>query len=134
MRYRVLLVDDHAAFRAAARALLSADGFEVVAEAATAREALLAVQGTRLDLVLLDVRLPGRDGIDAAADIALLPHPPHVVLVSSRPASAYGSRLRAAPVRGFLTKADLGGRELRRLLGEQRVEHGPAESPAGPER
>ena len=116
MGSRVLVVDDHAGFRTAARALLEAAGFDVVGEAGTADEALTATVLARPDLVLLDVRLPGRDGIDVAAELARLDRPPAVVLISSRPAAVYGDRLRRAPVRGFLAKADLDGAALRRLL------------------
>ena len=106
MACRVLVVDDHPAFRAAAAALLAADGFDVVAEASTAAEAVHLARTLELDLVLLDVRLPDRDGIEVAAELAGLPHPPPVVLVSSRPARDLGQRLQRAPVLGFLAKAE----------------------------
>lgn len=116
MGSRVLVVDDHAGFRAAARALLEAAGFEVVGEAACGEEAVRATRHSQPDVVLLDVRLPGRDGIEVADDLARLRPRPAVVLVSSRPAGVYGDRLRRAPVTGFLGKSELGGAALRRLL------------------
>lgn len=116
MGARVLVVDDHPGFRAAARALLVADGFDVVAEAGTAAGALEAVRLHRPDLVLLDIRLPDVDGIDLAEELSRLSPRPQVVLVSTRAASVYGPRLREAPVRGFLPKAELSGAELRRLV------------------
>lgn len=112
------MVDDSAEFRSAARALLEAEGYAVVAETARADETMRAVGETAPDLVLLDVRLVGQDGISLAGDLALLSRPPQVVLVSSRPASAYGERLRQAPVRGFLAKEELSGAALRRLVGD----------------
>ena len=60
----VLIVDDHAGFRHAARALLEADGFRVVGESATGGEGLAAAELLRPDLVLLDVGLPDIDGIE----------------------------------------------------------------------
>ncbi len=119
MGSRVLLVDDHAAFRAAAQALLQAEGFDVVADVGTAIEALKAVRRHHPDVVLLDVRLPDEDGITLAGHLAVLHPRPEVVLLSSRPASVYGSRLRAAPARGFLVKSELSGAALSRLLSEQ---------------
>ena len=64
MPQTVLIVDDHAGFRLAARALLEADGFDVVGESATGNEGLEAVGRLRPDLVLLDVGLPDIDGIE----------------------------------------------------------------------
>jgi DNA-binding NarL/FixJ family response regulator len=114
--HTVLVVDDHAEFRTSARALLVADGFEVVGEAGTGAEAIHAVRLLSPDVVLLDVKLPDVDGIAVAESMALLPDPPLVVLVSSRDRAAYGARLLNAPVRGFLAKSDLSGASLRRLL------------------
>src|SRR5687767_153188 len=54
---KVLIVDDHAGFRASARRMLEADGFEVVAEAGSGAEALQAAEAWRPELVLLDVHL-----------------------------------------------------------------------------
>ena len=113
---RVLVVDDHAAFRAAAVALLEAEGLVVVAEAATAGQATALAEQHRPDVVVLDIRLPDGDGFSVAEDLARLPHPPAVVLVSSREASSYGSRLPAPGSRGFLTKSQLSGAALLGLL------------------
>ena len=118
MGHTVLVVDDHADFRSAARALLEAEGFEVVGQAATGADALAANDELRPDLVLLDIRLPDTDGLAVAELLAALMDPPEVVLVSSREASVYGSRLRASPARGFLVKAELSGDALRRLLAD----------------
>jgi DNA-binding NarL/FixJ family response regulator len=113
----VLIVDDHAEFRTTARALLEADGFDVVGEAADGDEAVGAVATLRPAVVLLDVQLPGRDGIAVAEDLAAAVHPPAVVLISSRQAAVYGSRLRDARARGFIAKSELSGRALASVLG-----------------
>ena len=112
----MLIVDDHAEFRTSARALLEAEGFDVVGEAADGAEAVGAVASLRPAVVLLDVQLPGRDGIDIAADLAATPDPPAVVLVSSRQATVYGPRLARSPALGFIAKSDLTGAALASVL------------------
>jgi CheY-like chemotaxis protein len=82
MRATVLIVDDHASFRTSARALLQAEG-DVVGEAADGEEALEAVVKLRPDVVLLDIQLPGLDGLTIAERLAVVPNPPAVVLISS---------------------------------------------------
>jgi DNA-binding NarL/FixJ family response regulator len=112
----VLLVDDHAEFRAAAGRLLEAEGFIVVGKAATGTEAARVAAQVRPDVVLLDIMLPDGDGFAVAERLARLPEAPQVVLVSSRDAAAYGARLRRTPARGFLAKGELTGVALRALL------------------
>ena len=67
---RVLIVDDHEGFRAAAHALLEAEGFVVVGEAGDGPGAVEAVGRLRPDVVLLDVQLPGIDGFGVAELLA----------------------------------------------------------------
>jgi DNA-binding NarL/FixJ family response regulator len=117
MRPTVLIVDDHAAFRASARALLHAEGFEVVGEAADGAEAVEAVAVIRPEIVLLDIQLPDVDGLTVAEQLATAPDPPAVVLISSRDAAAYGPRLRDTPARGFIAKSGLSGEALAALIG-----------------
>jgi DNA-binding NarL/FixJ family response regulator len=116
MRKTVLIVDDHEDFRESARALLEAEGFTVVGVAADGIDALAAVERLRPDIVLLDVQLPDVDGFAVAERLALAPDPPQVVLVSSRDASVYGARLRAARAHGFIPKAELSGVSLAALV------------------
>ena len=113
----LLIVDDHQEFRASARALLEADGFVVVGEAADGEEALASVARLRPDVVLLDIALPELDGFMVAERLAASDQAPAVVLVSSRERSAYGGRLETVPVRGFLSKRELSGRALAALVG-----------------
>jgi DNA-binding NarL/FixJ family response regulator len=112
----VLIVDDHDGFRAGARALLEADGFEVVGEAADGETALEAVFRLRPDVVLLDVQLPGLDGFAVAERLAAERDPPAVVLISSRAADAYRRQLATSPARGFIAKGELSGECLAGLL------------------
>ncbi len=104
---RVLVVDDHPGFRAAARRLLDAPGYEVVGEAETGEAALEAARWLHPDLVLLDVQLPGIDGFAVAERLSLTETPPVVVLLSNRPRSAYRRRLQNAPAAGFISKPEL---------------------------
>ena len=92
MEWTVLIVDDHPGFRSAARALLEADGFEVVGEAADGESGLAAAARLRPGLVVLDVQLPDLDGFEVARRLAHAGDPPVVVLVSSRDRSAYRGR------------------------------------------
>lgn len=116
MRPTVLIVDDHEAFRTSARAMLEADGFDVVGESADGNDALMAVASLRPSVVLLDIQLPGIDGFAVAARLAERTDPPAVVLISSRDAAAYGPRLRHAHSRGFITKSELSGKALAALI------------------
>jgi DNA-binding NarL/FixJ family response regulator len=109
MTTTVLIVDDHADFRTSARALLEAEGFAVIGEASDGREALAAVTTLRPAVILLDIQLRGPDGLEIAERIAEAPHPPAVVLISSRDAAAYGARLARAPALGFIAKSELSG-------------------------
>lgn len=117
MRTTVLIVDDHLDFRESAKALLEAEGFAVVAAVADGVDALVAIERLRPEVVLLDIQLPGEDGFAIAERLAATPQPPHVVLISSREAAAYGPRLDAAPARGFIPKRELSGAAIAALLG-----------------
>jgi DNA-binding NarL/FixJ family response regulator len=105
----LVIVDDHAPFRAAARATLEADGFEVIGEASDATGAVAAVRILRPQIVLVDIGLPGRDGFSVAAALARGRRPPTIVLISSRDESDYGDLVARSGAAGFVAKADLTG-------------------------
>jgi DNA-binding NarL/FixJ family response regulator len=111
-----LLVDDHAAFRQQARALLESEGLTIVGEAEDGQTALAAVRELRPDVVLLDIGLPDVDGFAVAERLADVQPPPRVVLISSRDAATYGPRLTASPSIGFLRKDDLSAAAVTSLL------------------
>jgi DNA-binding NarL/FixJ family response regulator len=113
----VLIVDDHPSFRATARALLEAEGFDVVGEAADGAEALALAAQTHPQVVLLDVQLPDIDGFAVAAKLTANGNSPAVVLVSSRDGSDFGSLVEDSGARGFVPKAELSGERLAALLG-----------------
>lgn len=117
MRRTVLIVDDHEAFRESASALLEAEGFAVVGEAADGGAAITEAERLRPQVVLLDIQLPDIDGFAVAERLSAVPDPPRVVLISSREASSYGPRLDATPARGFISKRELSGASLTALVG-----------------
>jgi DNA-binding NarL/FixJ family response regulator len=117
MRRTVLIVDDHAAFRSAARALLQAAGFDVVGEAADGTSALAAVSELRPEIVLLDVQLPDIDGFAVAERLAEGGAPPAIVLTSSRSAATVRWRLARNPAWSFIPKSELSGETLAAAAG-----------------
>jgi DNA-binding NarL/FixJ family response regulator len=116
MLRRVLIVDDHAGFRAAARLVLEAETYDVVGEAPDGETALSAARALAPDLVLLDIQLPGLDGFEVAARLAADPDPPDVVLVSTLDEDEVELRLDRGHVRGFLPKDQLSAPALEALL------------------
>jgi DNA-binding NarL/FixJ family response regulator len=115
MPIRVLIVDDDAAYRAAARHVLAAKGLVVAGEAATLEEGRRSVAALRPDAVLLDVGLPDGSGVHLAAELAGAAGPPRVLLTSTD-ASAVTRRLLARCGARFVPKADLPGADLVALL------------------
>jgi DNA-binding NarL/FixJ family response regulator len=114
--HTILIVDDHAGFRVQVRAVLEADGFEVIGEAADGQSGLEAARAFRPDIVLLDIGLPDVEGFEVAQALAEDGAPPPlVVLTSTRDAAAYGPRIRLSHALGFIAKDELSGAAIRRL-------------------
>ena len=111
----VLVVDDQAAFRAVARALLERDGFRVVGEAVDGATALRAERALRPDVVLLDVRLPDRSGLEVAQAIRAATGAAQVVLIST---ADYSHAAAGCGATAFLPKLSLSGAALREALAE----------------
>ena len=83
MSRRILIVDDHTTFRTIVRAVLEADGYDVVGEAPDGRAGLSAALALKPDVVLLDVRLPDMDGFAVALSLAENGAGPAVIVTSS---------------------------------------------------
>ncbi|SEN54868.1 response regulator transcription factor [Nonomuraea pusilla] len=102
---RVLVVDDERMVCAHLRALLSTAGdIDVVGEAYDGAEAVEQAVARRVDVVLLDVRMPVVDGLAAAERLARLPHPPKVVMLTTFDLEEYVHRALKAHAVGFLLK------------------------------
>jgi DNA-binding NarL/FixJ family response regulator len=112
----VLIVDDHPSFRASARMLLEAEGFDVIGEAEDGAGALEAVQELAPQVVLLDVQLPDFDGFEVAARLTANGASPAIVLTSSRDVNDLGQLAEREGVRGFIPKSELSGAALEALL------------------
>jgi DNA-binding NarL/FixJ family response regulator len=112
----VLIVDDHAGFRAQARELLVAAGFEVVGEAADGESGVRVARDLAPDVLLLDVQLPGISGFEVARLLGAEPDPPVIVLISSRDAADYGRQIGRSGARSFISKAELSATSFRAAL------------------
>lgn len=102
---RVVLADDHASYRAGLRALLdTAPGIEVVGEAANGAEAVARTASVGPDVVLMDLAMPGGDGIEATRRIAdAMPHVAVLVLTMSDDDDSVFAAVQAG-ARGYLLK------------------------------
>ncbi len=101
---RVLVVDDDALVRNGLALILGGGDIEVVGQAADGREALDAVAGLRPDVVLMDIRMPVMDGIEATAALLTRPDPPRVIVLTTFDTDDYVVRALGAGASGFLLK------------------------------
>ncbi|MBI5106214.1 MAG: response regulator transcription factor [Solirubrobacterales bacterium] len=112
----VLIVDDHAGFRALARKLLAAEGWEVVGEAGDGAEALTEARRLHPELVLLDLNLPDGSGLDVAERLAATDPAPQVVLTSTHDEDELHELARARRATGFVPQRLLSGARLEAVL------------------
>ena len=113
---RVLLVDDNQDFlKAAKRFLRAVPGLELMGEATSGEQALELSAALHPDLVLMDVAMPGMNGLAATLRIKQQPNAPKVIIVTLHTHSAFGALANEAGADGFLQKEDLVV-ELPRLL------------------
>jgi RNA polymerase sigma factor (sigma-70 family) len=102
---RVVVADDQALVRTGFRMILTANGIEVVAEATNGTEAIEAVRRTRPDVVLMDVRMPELDGLEATRRILTgADGEPRVIILTTFDLDHYVYAALAAGASGFLLK------------------------------
>lgn len=145
---RLILADDHALVRAGIRSLLeSLPDIEVIAEAGDGLAALEAVRHHAVDVILLDITLPGLNGLEVARQISRMEshteNPPRVLMLSMHAGPEYVARALAAGAAGYLVKDSafeelaealdavcLGQRYLSKTIDPQLVENFLAAAPA----
>ena len=124
MTVRVVLVDDHALFRAGVRSELSAaERVEIVGEAADVDEAIAVIRATAPDVVLLDVHLPGGGGQRVISSVRDDPAPPRFLALSVSDSAEDVIAVVRAGARGYVTKT-IGADELTDAV--ERVHDGDA--------
>jgi DNA-binding NarL/FixJ family response regulator len=113
---RLLIVDDHAGFRASARRTLSAHGFDIVGEAEDGASALELARELRPEVMLIDLALPDTDGFALSASVHAEGLAGATVLTSSRDWSDVCARQRESGAVAFVPKNELSGTRLLDLV------------------
>ena len=110
---RVLIVDDQEPFRLAARMVVEAtDGFEVVGESETGEASIEAAQDLDPDLVLMDVNLPGINGLEATRQILNGSNRVVILLLSTYEEEEYGPRAAECGAAAYIPKSSFGPERL----------------------
>ncbi|HMC83387.1 MAG TPA: response regulator transcription factor [Candidatus Polarisedimenticolia bacterium] len=107
MTTRVLVADDHPVVRQGLKSLLAREGFSVVGEAADGRDALRQTETTRPEVALLDLAMPGLNGLDAAREIMQAFPGTKVVILTQHSEEPYVLEALRAGVHGYVLKNQL---------------------------
>jgi DNA-binding NarL/FixJ family response regulator len=133
MTVRVVVADDHAPFRRAARAMLAASAeYQVVGEATSGEQAVTLTDALRPDLVLMDITMAGLGGIGAARSINETHPETTTILVSTYRERDLPSGARTCGAVGYLHKAELAANVITRLLRDRGSRLSPACEPTSP--
>lgn len=109
----VLVVDDHESFRRAAASVVEATtGFVLAGAVATGEESLAAVEALKPDLILMDINLPGMDGLEATRRVRASARPPAVVLLSTYDEGELGAQARECGAIAYIAKSTFGTERL----------------------
>ena len=115
-RKRILIVDDHAVLREGLIAQINGEPDLIVCgEAESARQAIVAVEKLKPDLVLADITLPGRNGLELIRDLRTIRPGLPVLVLSMHDASFFAERVLRAGGRGYITKQQSGQRLLQAI-------------------
>ena len=109
---RVLIADDHPLIRSAMKLLLESDGHEVVAEADNGADAVQLARKHNVDLIILDITMPGLDGLEVINRIRVSEVKSRILVVTSQSPLFYSQRSMKAGAAGFITK----GQDLTELM------------------
>ena len=113
---RVLTVDDHAPFLQVAHELmLATPGFEPAGEVSSAEEALAAIEEVDPDLILVDIHMPGMNGIEMTRRISGAGRRPVIVLISARDSGELPAAAQTCGAAEVISKQDLGPARLKEL-------------------
>jgi DNA-binding NarL/FixJ family response regulator len=116
-RVRVLIGDDHRLVRDLVRLILERSGeFRVIGEAANGHEAIALAERLRPDIVLLDISMPGMDGLEAARRIRLA-REATIVFLTGEDSDAHSSSAREVGAAGYVLKSALGADLIETLRG-----------------
>jgi DNA-binding NarL/FixJ family response regulator len=115
---RTLLVDDSSEFLEAAQRFLATETkVEIIGQAHSGQDAVKAATRLEPDLILMDLSMPGMNGLDATRQIKALPDPPKVIILTIYDNPEYRTAAQAVQADGFVTKSEFGS-ELLPLIQE----------------
>ncbi|MGV8889714.1 MAG: response regulator [Pseudomonas sp.] len=103
---KAMIVDDHPFIRSAVRMILKQEQYEVVAEASNGADAVQLTREHQPNLLLLDISMPGVDGLDALNRISALKLPVKVLVLTSLSAAFFSMRCMRAGAAGYVSKVD----------------------------
>ena len=105
MTTRILIADDHALFREGLKALIAPEEFQVVAEADNGHEAIRLAQRHQPEIALLDISMPGLNGVDAAREVLRASPRSRVMVLTMHKDNAYLAEALRAGARGYILKS-----------------------------